>query len=67
MNDWITIFETNQLYQAEMVKDILGDKNIEAVILNQKDSSFKIGIIEVMVRNEDKEKAAEIVKSIDCE
>ena len=67
MNDWITIFETNQLYQAEMVKDILGDKNIEAVILNRKDSSFKIGIIEVMVRNENKEKAAEIVKSIDCE
>lgn len=67
MNDWITIFETNQLYQAEMVKDILGDNNIEAVIFNQKDSSFKIGMIAVMVKNEDKEKAAEIVKSIDSE
>jgi hypothetical protein len=43
MNDWVVIFETGQLYRAELVKSLLNDNNVEAVILNQKDSSFKIG------------------------
>ena len=48
MNDWVVIFETGQLYRAELVKSLLNDNNVEAVILNQKDSSFKIGAIEGM-------------------
>ena len=64
MNDWVVIFETGQLYRAELVKSLL---NVEAVILNQKDSSFKIGAIEVMVKKEDKGKAAAIIKSVNCE
>lgn len=67
MNDWGVIFETDQLYQAELVKNLLHDNNIEAVILNQKDSSFKIGAVEVMVKEEDKGKAAAIIKSVNCE
>ena len=62
MNDWVVIFETGQLYRAELVKSLLNDNNVEAVILNQKDSSFKIGAIE-----EDKGKAAAIIKSVNCE
>ena len=66
MNDWVVIFETGQLYRAELVKSLLNDNNVEAVILNQKDS-FKIGAIEVMVKKEDKGKAAAIIKSVNCE
>ena len=66
MNDWVVIFETGQLYRAELVKSLLNDNNVEAVILNQKDSSFKIGAIEVMVKKEDKGKAAAIIKSVIC-
>ena len=65
MNDWVVIFETGQLYRAELVKSLLNDNNVEAVILNQKDSSFKIGAIEV--KKEDKGKAAAIIKSVNCE
>ena len=54
MNDWVVIFETGQLYRAELVKSLLNDNNVEAVILNQKDSSFKIGAIEVMVKKSDR-------------
>ena len=67
MNDWVVIFETGQLYRAELVKSLLNDNNVEAVILNQKDSSFKIGAIEDMVKKEDKGKAAAIIKSVNCE
>lgn len=67
MNEWIAIFETDQSYRAEIVKDLLSQNGIEAVILNQKDSSFKIGSIEVMVKEEDQQKATELLKSIACE
>lgn len=68
MNDWIAIFETDQLYQAEMIKGMLSDGGIEAVILNQKDSSYQIfGTIKVMVPEELQEIAREIIKSASCE
>lgn len=68
MNDWIAIFETDQLYQAEMIKGMLTDGGIEAVILNQKDSSYQIfGTIKVMVPEEVQDKAREIIKSVSCE
>ena len=53
MNDWVVIFETGQLYRAELVKSLLNDN--------------KIGAIEVMVKKEDKGKAAAIIKSVNCE
>ena len=43
MNDWVVIFETGQLYRAELVKSLLNDNNVEAVILNQKDWSGDSG------------------------
>lgn len=67
MNDWITIFETDHLYRAQIIKDKLENNGIEAVILNQKDSSFRLGSIAIMVNESDKEKAAEIIKSTNCE
>lgn len=67
MNEWIPVFETDQTYKAEIVKGILTEHDIEAVILNHQDSSFKVGTLEVMVREEEKQKATEIIKSIDCE
>ena len=41
-NDWITIFTTDRLYQAEFIKETLEMNKIEAVILNQKDSSYHL-------------------------
>lgn len=67
MNDWTTIFVTEQLYRAEIVKSLLCDNGIEAVIMNHKDSSFKIGTIEVMVSANERDKATELIKSINCE
>lgn len=67
MNEWTAIFVTEQLYRAEFIKNLLLGKGIEAVILNQQDSSFQLGSIEVRVREEDQEKATEIIKSVNCE
>lgn len=67
-DNWINIFETDQLYQAELIKGVLCDNGIEAYILNQKDSSYvMLGSIKVMINEKDKDKAEEIIKSANCE
>ncbi|CCZ80776.1 MAG: putative signal transducing protein [Odoribacter splanchnicus] len=64
MDNWTSVFETDQLYKAELVKDILCNNDIDAVILNQKDSSYNtFGEIYVMVSEEEKGKAEEIIKN----
>ena len=67
MNDWCAIFETDLLYQAQIVKDMLESNGIEAVILNQQDSAYKFGTIKVMINQHYENKAIEILKSTHCE
>lgn len=63
-DNWQTIFSTNQLYMAEMVKDILLDNDIEAILLNQQDSLYLFGDIEVKVRPDDVIKAKFLIKEV---
>lgn len=68
MDNWVAVFETNRSYLAEMVKDILCENNIDAVLLNHKDSSYPmLGSIQVMVDPNEREKADEIIKTIERE
>lgn len=68
MNGWTSIFETDQLYRAEIMKGLLQDNGIQAIILNRKDSSYvMLGTVTVMVKEEEKQKAIEIIKSVNCE
>ncbi len=46
---WEVIYSTNQLYEAEMVKDMFADNFIECVIMNKKDSTYGFGELEVYV------------------
>lgn len=65
MDNWVTVFETDQLYLAEMVKGVLYENNIDAVLLSHKDSSYPmLGSIQILVNPNDQEKAAEIIKTI---
>ena len=51
--DWINIFTTNQAYLAEMIKDVLADNDIQAVVMNKQDSAYiTIGDIEIYVKAE---------------
>ena len=61
--EWINVFETTHLHRATMVKGILSEHGIEAVILNQKDSSYvMLGKISVYVRLEDSFNALNILE-----
>ena len=53
MSSWSKIYESKRPYRAEIVKDILEQKGIKAIILNKKDSAYDIfGQLEVNVEAE---------------
>ncbi len=48
--DWIKVFVTSKMHQAVMVQSILKESSIDAVLLNQQDSSYiTLGEISVLV------------------
>jgi len=52
--NWEAIYSTTQLYQAEMLKDLLEASEIISVIINKQDSSYRsFGDIEVYVKRDD--------------
>ncbi|MCF6242143.1 MAG: DUF2007 domain-containing protein [Bacteroidales bacterium] len=61
MKDWIKLESFDRLHQAELRKNILEENNIPSVIINEKDSLFLFGEIELFVRKADEAKAKELI------
>ncbi|MEO8886952.1 MAG: DUF2007 domain-containing protein [Mucilaginibacter sp.] len=60
--DWIKIFTSTDFYRAEIVKQVLIENSIDAVLLNKQDSAYRsFGAIEVYIHQEDFSKAVEIM------
>jgi hypothetical protein len=49
MKNWKTVFKTDKLYQAQIVKDYLQDKELNAIIVDKKDSAYLLGYYEIAV------------------
>ncbi|ASZ10284.1 DUF2007 domain-containing protein [Chitinophaga pendula] len=50
--DWVKVFESNQPFRAEVVKGLLLEHGINAVLVNKQDSSYMIalpGLAEIYV------------------
>ena len=62
---WEKIFETPSELKIEIARQILDDNEIEAVILNRKDSFYQIGEIEIFVRRDDILKAKQALKGLE--
>ena len=64
MSNWRKIFESSTPIRAEIVKGVLEENGITAVIVNKKDPVYKIhGNIEVMVLTEEAPRALNIVEN----
>ncbi len=61
MKDWVKIQTFQRIHQAELRKSILEDNNIPSVIINEKDSLFLLGDIELYVRSFDEAKAKKLI------
>lgn len=60
--NWIKFFTSTNFYQSEMVKQMLIENHIDAVVLNKQDSSHRtFGSIEVYIHKEDFPQAVEIM------
>ena len=64
LENWTKIHETSDLQYAELLKSVLLNEDIEAVTMNQKDSSNIIfGTVSLYVPNDLVEKAKAIIES----
>jgi hypothetical protein len=61
MKNWVKIQTFDRIHQAELRKDILEKNDIPSVIINEKDSLFLLGEIELYVRDFDEAKARELI------
>ncbi len=53
-DQWVCIYSTTLLHNAELLRHILHENEIEAVVLNQKDSFYPvIGDVQVFVKPDD--------------
>jgi hypothetical protein len=47
--NWVKVYSASDLYKAEIVKGLLIDSGINAVLINKKDSAYLIGEVEIYV------------------
>lgn len=65
--NWIKIFSSDQVYLVEITKSILQDEDIDAVIINKKDSSYLFGECELYVKKENVLVALNLISKIESE
>ena len=63
MSSWESVFSSEQAHRVEIVKATLGEHNINAVIVNKRDTAYHIGLLEVCVASKDVLKATKIIKN----
>lgn len=60
-DNWVVIYSSNQLYEAELIRSFLNDHGVECVIMNKKDSAYMFGDIEVYVPTEEAFRAKQLI------
>jgi hypothetical protein len=65
MKDWSTIYVGSFLPAVELRRSVLEEHAIPAVVLNQRDSSYHFGTIELKVRLEDVDRASALIADTD--
>ena len=62
--NWVKVYETSDAMKADLVKDLLDNNDIPAVVINKKETiTALIGVSEVYTEKEDAEKAVLLIKS----
>ena len=64
MENWIKVFEDCMQVRAEIVKGILIENEIQAVVLNKKETVYQIfGTYEVLVNRDDAMNATKLIQN----
>ncbi|MGN6178679.1 MAG: putative signal transducing protein [Mucilaginibacter sp.] len=60
--NWVRVYKSTNYYESEIVKQMLKQHAVEAVLLNKQDSSYhSFGNVEVYVHQEDFHDAIELL------
>ena len=63
--NWVKIYTSPNFYRAEIIKQMLTEHQIDAVLLNKQDSSYlNFGNAEVWVHQENFSNAIELISQI---
>ena len=60
-NEWVIVYSTSDIFQAEVIKQMLLSNSIDAISMNQKDSSYHFGSVNIYTKEKDMIKAKEII------
>lgn len=63
-DNWVSVYTVDALYKAELIKQVLSDNNIIAVVINKKDSFYQFGHIEICVQSINVIRAKHILNNI---
>jgi predicted glycosyltransferase len=64
MDQWIKVFEDQNQIRAEIVKGVLEEKGIPAIVMNKKETVYKLyGTYEVLVPNEKTLEAMQLIQN----
>jgi hypothetical protein len=66
-SDMVRIYSINNLYVAELVKQMLIDHNIQSFIVNKQDSAYKFGEIELFVHRDHIMKAKMLIREFETD
>ena len=64
MESWYKIYTTESYAEANIIKGMLEENNIKAIVLNKQDSSYLFGEIELYVSVHFKDVAIHLVNNI---
>ncbi len=60
-NSWVKIYTSHQFIKSEIVRQVLIDHEIEAVLMNKQDSAYKFGEVEVYIHPSNFDRAIELI------
>lgn len=64
MGNWTKVFEDGMQIRAEIVKGILVENEIHAVVLNKKDTAYQMfGNYQVLVKRDDAIQATKLIQN----
>ena len=64
-NNWKCIYKTKKVYRAEILKGVLLENEIAAVVLNKQDSAYLFGEAELYVQADDVIVANKIISEVE--
>ncbi|MBO3699358.1 DUF2007 domain-containing protein [Roseivirga sp. E12] len=62
MSSWQTVYQSANPHQTEIVKDVLINAGLKAIVFNKQDHAYKFGNIEVKVDPDSVMRAIKIIE-----